>query len=108
MSKSLLLFMLMLLDVLENVLFSSNPSDHLPVIITGDFNLQPDSAVYELMVRGQIQYDKLSDKTLQRFGPMGTGRVAGKVLVPPHLEITGEVFCTLTATRTVVLFVNEV
>lgn len=62
----------------------------MPIIITGDFNLQPDSAVYELITRGRIKYDRLTDKTLRQIDAAVTTPVAGKTLVPSSLEITGD------------------
>lgn len=64
----------------------------MPIIITGDFNLNPDSAVYELITCGRIRYDRLTDKTLRPIDEPVMIPVTGKTLVPPSLEITGERF----------------
>lgn len=58
----------------------------MPVILTGDFNATPDSAVYELIRYGQLEYQHLTPKSLQRTNSPHRN---GKMLLPPHLRING-------------------
>ncbi|GLV40028.1 angel [Carabus blaptoides fortunei] len=63
-----------------------NPNNYIPVIVTGDFNSEPESAVYKLLVDGTLRYDNLTHRTLiptnTNFG------LAGKILIPDSLRIT--------------------
>lgn len=63
-------------------------SNYLPVILTGDLNSTPDSAVYEFITRGKLKYEVLSPRSLRK----GTSSFTGKLLVPAALRITGKVF----------------
>lgn len=63
---------------------------YLPVILSGDFNLQPYSAPYNLIVNGQLQYDTLSHRTLSTSGKGGNSPTAGRSLLPIKLGITDE------------------
>ncbi|KAF5286055.1 hypothetical protein FQA39_LY16459 [Lamprigera yunnana] len=58
---------------------------HLPIILTGDFNLSPESAVYELLTTGFLKYDHLTYKSLSR---RNTTYATGKQLLPSFLRIT--------------------
>ncbi|XP_030747310.1 protein angel homolog 2 [Sitophilus oryzae] len=76
----------LLVAEIERLSFSrSQKSDqYLPIIITGDFNTKPDSAVYEYITRGVLTYKHLGERCLDHSN---TTR-HGKVLVPKELEIT--------------------
>ncbi|XP_049292140.1 protein angel homolog 2 [Anopheles funestus] len=61
-----------------------------PVILCGDFNLQPFTAPYELLSKGYLRYDRLESRSLQ---PPSTewhryGAKVGKYFLPPALGIT--------------------
>lgn len=62
---------------------------YLPVILTGDFNLQPLSAPYRLLTRGALKYDSLKAKTLERAESSEIEK-SGKILLPPTLGITDD------------------
>jgi protein angel len=62
---------------------------HLPIILTGDFNFQPNSPPYNLIVNGELNYENLSHQTLitkqnENHQPNG------KILLPIKLCITDE------------------
>lgn len=68
--------------------YYSNSNKYVPIIITGDFNSEPESAVYKLVVEGTLRYSNLTSRTLlptnSNFG------LAGKILIPDTLRITGK------------------
>lgn len=55
-----------------------------PIIVTGDFNLQPDTAVYRLIVDGFLRYSDLAAKTL---AVLCYGQPRQDSLLPAELEI---------------------
>lgn len=55
-----------------------------PIIITGDFNSTPDSAVYEFITKGTLRYDHLSARRLDA----SQTETQGPILVPSNLQIT--------------------
>ncbi|XP_045478732.1 protein angel homolog 2-like isoform X1 [Harmonia axyridis] len=58
---------------------------YLPVIVTGDLNSTPDSAVYEFITKGILDYQNLSKRSLSKE----CGKeVTGKVLLPESLQMT--------------------
>ncbi|XP_075232726.1 protein angel isoform X2 [Lycorma delicatula] len=65
-----------------------------PVILTGDFNLEPYSSVYELILLGKLNYEKLDRKMLKSTVDQGVcsyppyGLPMGKYLLPPSLGVT--------------------
>lgn len=59
---------------------------HTPIILSGDFNLQPFTAPYQLITNGYLKYDKLEYKTLE-YGCNGA-RENGPTLLPRELGIT--------------------
>jgi endonuclease/exonuclease/phosphatase family metal-dependent hydrolase len=62
-------------------------NNYLPVIVTGDLNSTPDSAVYKFITTGRLKYEELSPRSLQN----GTaGPKTGKNFLPTSLRITGE------------------
>lgn len=64
------------------------------MILTGDFNLEPYTSVYELIMLGKLNYEKLDRKMLNSTidqgccGPVPYGPPMGKRLLPPILGIT--------------------
>ncbi|KFB47423.1 hypothetical protein ZHAS_00015365 [Anopheles sinensis] len=58
-----------------------------PVILCGDFNLQPQSAPYQLLTEGYLRYDRLSARTLEPEST-GYGEPTGKNFLPRSLGIT--------------------
>lgn len=58
-----------------------------PVILCGDFNLQPNSAPYRLLTEGYLRYDRLSARTLEPES-CGYGEPTGMNFLPPSLGIT--------------------
>lgn len=76
-----------LLSEIERIAYKRQPDrNYLPVILTGDFNASPDSAVYELIRYGAVEYQHLTPKTLQRTDSFHR---TGKLLIPPTLRING-------------------
>ncbi|KAF2884054.1 hypothetical protein ILUMI_22119 [Ignelater luminosus] len=64
---------------------------HLPIIITGDFNLTPNSAVYELITRGVLEYEHLTNRSLSKILANDTFvNATGKLLIPSSLRITDQ------------------
>lgn len=63
---------------------------HLPVILSGDFNLQPYSAPYNLIVNGELKYENLAQKTLSIEGRSTNSQMNGRKLLPIKLGITDE------------------
>ncbi|XP_058170308.1 protein angel [Anopheles ziemanni] len=58
-----------------------------PVILCGDFNLQPHSAPYRLLTEGYLRYDQLSARTLEPENH-SFGESTGKHFLPHSLGIT--------------------
>ncbi|KAK3914137.1 Protein angel-like protein 2 [Frankliniella fusca] len=58
---------------------------YLPIIVTGDFNLKPDTPVYKLIVEGNLQYSCLAAKSLAE--PF-YGQALQEVLLPFELQIS--------------------
>ncbi|XP_058066642.1 protein angel homolog 2 [Anopheles bellator] len=60
-----------------------------PVILCGDFNLQPFSAPYRLMTDGCLRYDRLTARTLEQ-DECAYDELAGKTFLPQWLGITDQ------------------
>ncbi|XP_044749357.1 protein angel homolog 2-like isoform X2 [Coccinella septempunctata] len=58
---------------------------YLPVIVTGDLNSTPDSAVYEFITKGILDYQNLCKRSLSKESGK---ELTGKVLVPESLQMT--------------------
>lgn len=73
----------------SNVSSKSKSTQHVyhPTILTGDFNLTPDSSIYEFITRGSLQYKGLSRRELT---PETRGQVLDSELIPPHLNVTDQ------------------
>lgn len=56
---------------------------YLPIILAGDFNLEPFTAVYEFLTQGTFVYQG-KGRTLERFSHRGLSHM----LVPPRLGVT--------------------
>lgn len=75
-----------LLAELDRVARIENSNDYLPVILTGDFNLQPFSAPFELLTKGNLSYANLTQRTLNT-NPYNNV-TNGRKLLPVKLGIT--------------------
>ncbi|CAK9795888.1 Protein angel homolog 2 [Anthophora quadrimaculata] len=76
----------LLLAEIERIAFLENTmvgAKYLPIILTGDFNLTPDSGVYEFITKGVFEYQGKS-KTLEET----EYRSLSNSLIPPRLCIT--------------------
>jgi hypothetical protein len=67
-----------------------------PCILTGDFNMTPDSPVYNFLQSGQLNYDGLT-----RLLDFGFGKTLDNFLFPPQLGVTDrcQVFHFLLKTK---------
>uniref|UniRef100_A0A182QN36 Endonuclease/exonuclease/phosphatase domain-containing protein n=1 Tax=Anopheles farauti TaxID=69004 RepID=A0A182QN36_9DIPT len=59
-----------------------------PVVLCGDFNLQPFSAPYELLLTGNLRYEQLASRSLRPTNSHGYEYPLGKYFLPPALGIT--------------------
>ncbi|XP_050095470.1 protein angel homolog 2 [Anopheles aquasalis] len=61
-----------------------------PVLLCGDFNLQPFTAPYRLMMKGSLRYDQLASRTLecQNQEEQHCREPTGKLFLPRWLGIT--------------------
>jgi protein angel len=59
---------------------------YVPIILTGDFNLQPYTAPYRLLTQGFLQYDSLTERTLEMCHDRS--QLSGRELLPLGLGIT--------------------
>lgn len=75
-----------MLAELDKIATTSNEV-YLPVILTGDFNLQPYSAPYNLITSGILKYEGLKAKTLENTN-VNDPETSGKTLLPSSLGIT--------------------
>lgn len=79
-----------LLAELDRIAFAAD-SKYVPVILTGDFNLKPYSAPYKLLTRGQLRYEELLPRTLEKpHNGGGRQEHTGKQLLPKNLGITDD------------------
>lgn len=80
------------LDRMSSIPDKNSPSNELskvncPIILTGDFNLQPYSAPFELIAEGKLAYANLTQRTLK----VNTGNnapITGRKLLPIKLGIS--------------------
>uniref|UniRef100_A0A182NPK7 Endonuclease/exonuclease/phosphatase domain-containing protein n=1 Tax=Anopheles dirus TaxID=7168 RepID=A0A182NPK7_9DIPT len=91
----------LLLAELDRFAYSGTTSNGVPlydpVVLCGDFNLQPFSAPYELLTTGELRYDQLASRSLQPTSPHGYEDPLGKYFLPPALGITDK--CQHTVLR---------
>ena len=59
-----------------------------PVIVTGDFNLTPESPVHSFLENGKIQFEGLPSRTLDPFAKVG--RYLDNYLFPKELGVTDQ------------------
>lgn len=59
-----------------------------PAILTGDFNLQPNTAPYQLITEGKLWYERLSKHWLDQCNEGAEIARNGKELLPASLGIT--------------------
>jgi protein angel len=78
------------LDRIALVTKEGGEQHYLPVILSGDFNLQPYSAPYNLIVNGELKYENLAQRTLSTEGRSTNGQMNGRKLLPIKLGITDE------------------
>ncbi|XP_039275510.1 protein angel homolog 2 isoform X2 [Nilaparvata lugens] len=80
--------MQVLLTEIERFAYNSKFSyfTYHPIILTGDFNLQPYTSVYQLLLSGSLRYDILDRKFLQMDAPSHFHM--GKSLLSSRLGIT--------------------
>nr|CAD7257465.1 unnamed protein product [Timema shepardi] len=79
--------MQLLLTEIERFAFqgvSQHQPKYLPVIITGDMNLEPHTGVYQLLTQGRLNYGGLSKKFLDNSS---NGPILGNKLIPRHLHV---------------------
>lgn len=62
--------------------------NYLPIILAGDFNLQPQSAPYQLLTKGKLFYDQLTNRQLEKRSENPYAPITGNILLPKHLAIT--------------------
>lgn len=58
-----------------------------PTILTGDFNLTPDTSIYQFITQGSLLYKGLSRRQLTLDA---RGHMLENELIPPHLNITDQ------------------
>jgi len=56
--------------------------------LTGDFNLEPNTAVYDFLINGALHYSKLQKPTLWYQNDQSGRKVMGNKLIPKSLGIT--------------------
>lgn len=59
-----------------------------PIILTGDFNLEPDTAVYNFLINGTLNYSELQKPTLWYQNDHSGRPDMGNELIPNKLGIT--------------------
>nr|CAD7195738.1 unnamed protein product [Timema douglasi] len=77
----------LLLTEIERFAFqgvSQHRPKYLPVIITGDMNLEPHTGVYQLLTQGRLNYGGLSKKFLD---DSSNGPILGNTLIPRNLHV---------------------
>nr|CAD7423791.1 unnamed protein product [Timema monikensis] len=77
----------LLLTEIERFAFkgvSQHRPKYLPVIITGDMNLEPHTGVYQLLTQGRLNYGGLSKKFLD---DRSNGPILGNTLIPRDLHV---------------------
>lgn len=66
----------------------SSKGNYLPIILTGDFNLPPQSAPYTLITKGELKFDHLTNRTLVSNKSQHSSN--GRKLLPIKLGITDQ------------------
>lgn len=78
-----------LLAELDRIAGAPNNGRYLPVVLTGDFNLHPNTAPYRLIRNGTLKYEELAARTLENL-ERGDSEKNGKTLLPSSLGITDD------------------
>ncbi|XP_057372122.1 protein angel homolog 2-like isoform X2 [Daphnia carinata] len=65
----------------------TNCASYHPTILTGDFNLTPDTSIYQFITQGSLLYKGLSRRQLTLDA---RGHTLENELIPPHLNITDQ------------------
>ena len=75
---------------LDHIAFKSSDGQsnaYHPVILTGDFNLTPETSIYRFITGGSLQYRGLGRGGLM---PSASGVVLENELIPAHLKVTDQ------------------
>lgn len=67
---------------------NANVPEYYPIILTGDFNLEPYTAVYDFLINGALYYSNLQRPTLWSLSNQSTRPCMGNELIPKSLGIT--------------------
>lgn len=70
-----------------NRIASNGNNKYLPILLAGDFNLQPQSAPFQLITTGSLNYENLTPRTLL-IQNENTVSKFGRNLLPSVLQIT--------------------
>ncbi|XP_027839642.2 protein angel homolog 2 isoform X2 [Aphis gossypii] len=65
-----------------------NIPEYYPIILTGDFNLEPNTAVYDFLINGALYYSNLQKPTLWSQNNQSGRSDMGNELIPKSLGIT--------------------
>jgi len=65
-----------------------NIPEYHPIILTGDFNLEPNTAVYDFLINGALFYSNLQKPTLWSQNNQSGRCNMGNELIPKSLGIT--------------------
>ena len=79
---------ILLLTELDRICYQNERNgvvEYCPVILSGDFNSEPHSALLDMFKEGRLHYEGLSTRTLTQHG---TFPVLSAELIPPSLGIT--------------------
>ncbi|XP_027210865.1 uncharacterized protein [Penaeus vannamei] len=81
----------LLLSEIDRLCFErelGNRTQYCPVIISGDFNAEPHTALIDFFKKGRLHYEGLASKSLARHGALG--KSLGAELIPSSLGITNQ------------------
>ncbi|XP_063610921.1 uncharacterized protein LOC134784712 isoform X1 [Penaeus indicus] len=81
----------LLLSEIDRLCFErelGNRTQYCPVIISGDFNADPHTALIDFFKKGRLHYEGLASKSLARHGALG--KSLGAELIPSSLGITNQ------------------
>ncbi|KAJ3659389.1 hypothetical protein Zmor_011079 [Zophobas morio] len=77
----------LLLTEVDRIAYNPESGYYVPVIVTGDLNSTPKSAVYKFITEGKLQYENLSSRSLTSDE---SGPKTGKKFLPAFLRITDQ------------------
>ncbi|XP_050441729.1 protein angel-like isoform X2 [Adelges cooleyi] len=85
----------LLLAEIERVAYKGHDKDddrviplYHPIVLTGDFNLEPNTAVYDFLINGALNYSELQKPTLWPQTNVSGRQEMGNELIPQCLGIT--------------------